>query len=459
MPTTLPQSLLDQLRQHFATRFTQGESNCLQHGRDESVHLPMPPLAVVFAETTEEVALVVKLCAEYKVPIIPYGVGSSVEGHVLAPHGGISIDLSGMNQIIAIHAEDGDATVQAGVTRLQLNDALKGTGLFFPIDPGADATLGGMAATRASGTNAVRYGTMRDNVMATSTVLADGRLMKTGGRARKSSAGYDLTRLLIGSEGTLGIMTELTVKLYPIPEAISAAVCTFPSIDAAVQTVIQTIQLGVPVARIELLDALSLAAINKFSKTSLAEAPTLFFEFHGSPSAVAEQAETVQAIADDLGGANFEWATRPEDRSRLWQARHDAYFACLQLKPGCRCFPTDVCVPISRLAECIAATYEDIAQVSIPIALFGHVGDGNFHLVVLVDRDNPKEMAEAAWISERVVERAIAMEGTCTGEHGIGLGKRKYLVREHGTVAVDVMRAIKIALDPHNLLNPGKVLP
>ena len=459
MPTTLPQSLLDQLRQHFATRFTQGESNCLQHGRDESVHLPMPPLAVVFAETTEEVALVVKLCAEYKVPIIPYGVGSSVEGHVLAPHGGISIDLSGMNQIIAIHAEDGDATVQAGVTRLQLNDALKGTGLFFPIDPGADATLGGMAATRASGTNAVRYGTMRDNVMATSTVLADGCLMKTGGRARKSSAGYDLTRLLVGSEGTLGIMTELTVKLYPIPEAISAAVCTFPSIDAAVQTVIQTIQLGVPVARIELLDALSLAAINKFSKTSLAEAPTLFFEFHGSPSAVAEQAETVQAIADDLGGANFEWATRPEDRSRLWQARHDAYFACLQLKPGCRCFPTDVCVPISRLAECIAATYEDIAQVSIPIALFGHVGDGNFHLVVLVDRDNPKEMAEAAWISERVVERAIALDGTCTGEHGIGLGKRKYLVREHGAVAVDVMRALKIALDPHNLLNPGKVLP
>jgi len=459
MPTTLPQPLLDQLRQHFSTRFTQGESNCLQHGRDESVHEPMPPLAVVFAESTEEVALVVTLCAEYKVPMIPYGVGSSVEGHVLAPHGGISIDLSGMKRIIAIHTEDGDATVQAGVTRLQLNDALKGSGLFFPIDPGADATLGGMAATRASGTNAVRYGTMRDNVMATSTVLADGRIMKTGGRARKSSAGYDLTRLLVGSEGTLGIMTELTVKLHPIPEAISAAVCTFPSIEAAVQTVIQTIQLGVPVARIELLDALSLAAINKFSKTTLAEAPTLFFEFHGSPAAVAEHAETVQAIADEMGGANFEWATRPEDRSRLWQARHDAYFACLQLKPGCRCFPTDVCVPISRLAECIAATYDDIAQVSIPIALFGHVGDGNFHLVVLVDRDNPQEMAEAAWISERVVERAIALDGTCTGEHGIGLGKRKYLVREHGAVAVDVMRALKIALDPHNLLNPGKVLP
>ena len=459
MPTTLPQPLLDQLRQHFSTRFTQGESNCLQHGRDESVHEPLPPLAVVFAESTEEVALVVTLCAEYKVPMIPYGVGSSVEGHVLAPHGGISIDLSGMKRIIAIHTEDGDATVEAGVTRLQLNDALKGSGLFFPIDPGADATLGGMAATRASGTNAVRYGTMRDNVMATSTVLADGRIMKTGGRARKSSAGYDLTRLLVGSEGTLGIMTELTVKLHPIPEAISAAVCTFPSIEAAVQTVIQTIQLGVPVARIELLDALSLAAINKFSKTTLAEAPTLFFEFHGSPAAVAEHAETVQAIADEMGGANFEWATRPEDRSRLWQARHDAYFACLQLKPGCRCFPTDVCVPISRLAECIAATYEDIAQVSIPIALFGHVGDGNFHLVVLVDRGNPQEMAEAAWISERVVERAIALDGTCTGEHGIGLGKRKYLVREHGAVAVDVMRALKIALDPHNLLNPGKVLP
>jgi len=419
----------------------------------------MMPGGVVFAENTEEIALTVALCAEHGVPVIPYGVGSSVEGHVLAPSGGISLDLSGMNQIIAIHAEDGDATVQAGVTRKQLNDALKGTGLFFPIDPGADATLGGMAATRASGTNAVRYGTMRDNVMATTAVLADGRIMKTGGRARKSSAGYDLTRLLVGSEGTLGIMSELTVRLYPIPEAISAAVCTFPDVDSAVQAVILTIQLGVPVARIELLDALSLKAINLFSKTTLAEAPTLFFEFHGSPSSVEEQAQTVQAIAGDLGGTHFEWAARPEDRSRLWQARHDAYFACLQLKPGCRSFPTDVCVPISRLAECIAATNEDIAQVGIPIALFGHVGDGNFHLVVLVDTDNEKDMAEAAWISERVVERAIAMEGTCTGEHGIGLGKRKYLAREHGQVAVDIMRSIKQALDPKNILNPGKVLP
>jgi D-lactate dehydrogenase (cytochrome) len=455
----LPAALIQSLQQQFQHRFSQGESHRLQHGRDESVHAPQPPDGVVMAESTEEVAAVVRLCAEHDVPIIPYGVGSSVEGHVLATRGGISLDLSGMNQVLAIHAEDGDATVQAGVTRKQLNDALKGTGLFFPIDPGADATLGGMAATRASGTNAVRYGTMRENVMATTTVLADGRIMKTGGRARKSSAGYDLTRLLVGSEGTLGIMTELTVKLYPIPEAISAAVCTFPSIEAAVQTVIQTIQLGVPVARIELLDALSLKAINLFSKTTLAEAPTLFFEFHGSPAGVEEQAQTVQAIADDLGGANFEWATRPEDRSRLWQARHDAYFACLQLKPGCRCFPTDVCVPISRLAECIAETQADIAQVSIPIALFGHVGDGNFHLVVLVDTDNPKEMEEAAWISRRVVERAIAMEGTCTGEHGVGLGKKKYLVAEHGEVAVDVMRAVKAALDPCGLLNPGKVLP
>lgn len=455
----LPDALRQTLSELFPQRFSAGESTRLQHGRDESVHAPQPPDAVILAESTEEVARIVSLCAAQGVPVIPYGVGSSVEGHVLAPQGGVSLDLSGMNRIIAIHAEDGDATVEAGVTRKQLNDALKGTGLFFPIDPGADATLGGMAATRASGTNAVRYGTMRDNVMATTTVLADGRIMKTGGRARKSSAGYDLTRLLVGSEGTLGIMTELTVKLHPIPEAISAAVCTFPSIEAAVQTVIQTIQFGVPVARIELLDALSLKAINLFSKTSLAEAPTLFFEFHGSPNGVAEQAKTVQSIADEQGGANFEWATRPEDRSRLWQARHDAYFACLQLKPGCRCFPTDVCVPISRLAECIAETSDDITKVSIPIALFGHVGDGNFHLVVLVDTNNETEMAEAAWISRRVVERAIAMEGTCTGEHGIGLGKRKYLPLEHGHVAVDVMRALKSALDPQHLLNPGKVIP
>ena len=455
----LPLPLVEALTERFGKRFAQGESVRLQHGRDESVHQPAPPDAVVFAESTEEVAATVKLCQAHRIPVIAYGAGSSVEGHLLAVHGGISIDLSGMNRVVATHSEDLDATVQAGVTRKQLNEALKGTGLFFPIDPGADASLGGMAATRASGTNAVRYGTMRENVLGMTVVLADGRIIKAGGRARKSSAGYDLTRLFVGSEGTLGIITELTVKLYPIPEAISSAVCAFASVDAAVDTVIQTIQLGVPVARIELLDTLTLSAVNRYSKTALKELPTLFFEFHGSPAAVEEQAQLVQEIADGFGGQNFEWATRPEDRSRLWQARHDAYFACLQLKPGCRAFPTDVCVPISRLAGCIHATNEDIARVSIPIALFGHVGDGNFHLVVLVDTDSAREMEEAEWINERVVERALTMEGTCTGEHGVGLGKARFLVREHGAGAVDVMRALKTALDPDNLLNPGKILP
>ncbi len=455
----LPDTLIAALRERFGQRFSQGESTRLQHGRDESVHPPEPPQGVVFAETTEDVAETARLCHAHRVPIIPYGAGSSVEGHLLAVRGGISLDLSGMNRVVAIHPEDLDATVQAGVTRKQLNDALKGSGLFFPIDPGADASLGGMAATRASGTNAVRYGTMRENVMAMTVVLADGRIIRTGSRAKKSSAGYDLTRLFVGSEGTLGIVTELTVKLYPVPEAMSAAVCAFPSIDAAVATVIQTIQMGIPVARIELLDALTLTAINRFSKTTLPERPTLFFEFHGSEASVAEQAEFVQQLAGEQGGENFEWATRPEDRTRLWQARHDAYFACLQMKPGGRAFPTDVCVPISRLAECIAATNEDLQQVSIPIMLFGHVGDGNFHLVVLVDPANEKDMQEAEWINERVVERALAMEGTCTGEHGIGLGKKKFMVREHGADAVEVMRALKQALDPGNLLNPEKILP
>lgn len=455
----LPDTLIAALRERFGQRFSQGESTRLQHGRDESVHPPEPPQGVVFAETTEDVAETARLCHAHKVPIIPYGAGSSVEGHLLAVRGGISLDLSGMNRVVAIHADDLDATVEAGVTRKQLNEALKGSGLFFPIDPGADASLGGMAATRASGTNAVRYGTMRENVMAMTVVLADGRIIHTGSRAKKSSAGYDLTRLFVGAEGTLGIVTELTVKLYPVPEAMSAAVCAFPNIDAAVTTVIQTIQMGIPVARIELLDALTLTAINRFSKTTLPERPTLFFEFHGSQSSVAEQAEFVQQIAGENGGENFEWASRPEDRTRLWQARHDAYFACLQMKPGGRAFPTDVCVPISRLAECIAATNEDLQQVSIPIMLFGHVGDGNFHLVVLVDPANEKDMQEAEWINERVVERALAMEGTCTGEHGIGLGKKKFMVREHGADAVEVMRALKAALDPDDLLNPGKILP
>lgn len=454
-----PDRLFSALHERFGTRFSRGQSTCLQHGRDESIHPPEPPDGVVFAQSTEEVATVVRICREHNVPIIPYGAGSSVEGHLLAVQGGISLDLSGMSQVLGIHSEDLDATVQAGVTRKQLNEALRGTGLFFPIDPGADASLGGMAATRASGTNAVRYGTMRDNVMAMTAVLADGRIIRTGSRAKKSSAGYDLTRLLVGSEGTLGIITELTVRIYPIPEAISAAVCPFPGVDEAVNTVIRTIQTGIPVARIELLDALTLKAINQFSKTNLPERPTLFFEFHGSEASVAEQAETVQEIAREHSGEHFEWATRPEDRTRLWQARHDAYFACLQMKPGSRAFPTDVCVPISRLAQCIHATNQDIEQVSIPIMLFGHVGDGNFHLVVLIDPANEKEMQEAEWINERVVERALAMEGTCTGEHGIGLGKKKFMIREHGQEAIEVMRALKNALDPQGLLNPGKILP
>jgi len=455
----LPHGLAESLSQRFGQRFSVSAAVREQHGRDESVHPAAAPDAVVFAESTEDVAEAVRICRIHGVPAIPFGAGSSVEGHFLAIHGGVTIDLAGMNRVIAVHAADLDATVQPGVTRKQINAELHGTGLFFPIDPGADASIGGMAATRASGTNAVRYGTMRENVLGMTVVLADGRIIRTGGRARKSSAGYDLTRLFVGSEGTLGIITELTIRLYPLPEAISSAVCAFPSVDAAVDTVIQTIQMGIPVARIELLDALTLSAVNRYSKTSLKETPTLFFEFHGSPSGVEEQAALVQELATDHGGLNFEWATRPEDRSRLWQARHDAYFACLHLKPGSRAFPTDVCVPISRLAECIRATNEDIARSTIPIPLFGHVGDGNFHLVVLIDPNNPQDLAEAERINHAVVERALAMEGTCTGEHGIGIGKQKFLVAEHGEGAVDVMRAIKRALDPDNLLNPGKILP
>lgn len=455
----LPTALIALLQERFAARFTQAAAVCLQHGTDESVHAPQPPDAVVFVETTEEVAQLARWSQQYQVPLIPYGAGSSVEGHLQAVRGGISVDLSAMQRVCAIHPEDMDATVEAGVTRKQLNEALKGSGLFFPIDPGADASLGGMAATRASGTNAVRYGTMRDNVMALTVVLPDGEVIRTGSRARKSSAGYDLTRLFVGSEGTLGIITELTLRLHPLPEAMSAAVCAFPDVAAAVNTVIATIQMGVPVARIELLDALTLKAVNQYSKTTLAEQPTLFFEFHGSSSAVAEQAELVEALAAEQGASGFAWATRPEERSRLWQARHDAYFACLQLKPGCRAFSTDVCVPISRLAECIAATQADIAEVRLQIAVLGHVGDGNFHLVVLVDPHDAEDLRQAKWISERVVARALAMDGTCTGEHGVGLGKVKFMEAEHGAAAIALMRRLKTAIDPQQLLNPGKILP
>lgn len=455
----LPNALCEALSARFGSRYTVAEAVCLHHGKDESSHAPEPPDAVVFAESTEEVAAVVGLCHTHRVPVIAYGTGTSLEGHLLAIHGGICIDLSGMNRVLAVRPEDLDATVQAGVTRKQLNNSLHGTGIFFPIDPGADASLGGMAATRASGTNAVRYGTMRENVLGMTVVLADGRIIKTGGRARKSAAGYDLTRLFVGSEGTLGIITELTVRLYPIPEAISSAVCAFPSIAAAVNAVIQVIQLGVPIARIELLDALALKAINSYSKTMLREAPTLFFEFHGSPASVKEQAQTVAELATAQGGMDFDWATRPEDRSRLWQARHDAYYACLGLKPGARALTTDVCVPISRLADCINETVVDIAASGLLAPLVGHVGDGNFHLVLLVTPDDSVEVAQARAFSNRLVERALRMEGTCTGEHGIGIGKQKYLALEHGAAALDVMRAVKQALDPENLLNPGKILP
>ncbi len=455
----LPPSLSAELAARFGARFSTAEAVRLHHGKDESSFAARPPDAVVFAASTEEVAAAVRLCHAHRTPVIAFGTGTSLEGHLLAVQGGVCIDLSGMNAVAAVRPADLDATVQAGVTRKQLNAALRDTGLFFPIDPGADASLGGMAATRASGTNAVRYGTMRENVLGMTVVLADGRVIETGSRARKSSAGYDLTRLFVGSEGTLGIITELTVRLYPIPEAISSAVCAFAGIADAVRTVIETIQLGVPVARVELLDALALKAINQYSKTNLREAPTLFFEFHGSPAGVAEQAQAVQEIAASHGGVDFDWATRPEDRSRLWQARHDAYYACLGLRPGARSLTTDVCVPISQLAACIAETIADIERSGLVAPLVGHVGDGNFHLLLLADPADAEENERAKAFSNRLVERAIRMDGTCTGEHGVGLGKRKYLALEHGEDALGVMRAIKSALDPLEILNPGKMLP
>ncbi len=455
--TPCPPQLIAALREKFGERFTTSQAIREHHGKDESAFPVAAPDAVVFPQSTAEAVAIVQLCATHNTNIIPYGVGTSVEGHVLAIHGGICVDMSRMNNILAVNVDDMDCTVQAGVTRKQLNQHLQHTGLFFPIDPGADATLAGMAATRASGTNAVRYGTMRENVLGLTLVLADGGLIKTGGRSRKSAAGYDLTRLFVGSEGTLGLITEVTLRLYPQPEAASAATCTFPTIDAAVRTVIQTIQLGVPIARCELLDALTIEAVNGYSKLGLRVAPMLFCEFHGTAASVAEQAQTVQDIAREQGGMDFEWATRQEDRTRLWQARHDAYPACLRLKPGGRAMATDVCVPISRLAECIAETARDVQQSPLPIALFGHVGDGNFHLAIMVDPGNPHDLAEAERINHRLVSRALAMNGTCTGEHGIGYGKLDFLDAEHGD-AVAVMQAIKQALDPRNLFNRGKII-
>ncbi len=445
------------LRARFGERLSTAAALREQHGRDESYHAPAPPDAVVFARSTEEVAEIVKLCAAHKVPVIPFGTGTSLEGHVAALEGGISIDLSQMNRVLRVSPEDLDCTVEAGVTRKQLNEYLRDTGLFFPIDPGADASLGGMTATRASGTNAVRYGTMRENVLSLTVVLADGRVIRTARRARKSAAGYDLTRLFVGSEGTLGVITEITLRLYGIPEAIMAAVCPFPSVEAAVDTVVATIHAGIPIARIELLDETSMAAIAAFAKLDLAATPHLFFEFHGTANGVEEQVAQVKELAAEQGGTAFRWAATQEERSKVWQARHDAHYAAMASRPGARVWATDVCVPISRLAQCIAETRADLRREDLEGGMVGHVGDGNFHVGILVMPDRPEEIAAAGRFNDRLVARAIAMDGTCTGEHGVGYGKIEFLHAELGE-GVSVMRTLKRALDPDNILNPGKVV-
>jgi len=454
----VPDAFLDQLKARFGAQCSTALAVREQHGRDESAFTTVPPpAAVVFAESTQDVADAVKLCAQHKVPVIPFGVGSSLEGHLLAVQGGISLDVSRMNQVLSINAEDLTVTVQPGVTRKALNEAVKSHGLFFPIDPGADASIGGMAATRASGTNAVRYGTMRENVLALEVVTAQGNVIRTGSRAKKSSAGYDLTRLMVGSEGTLGIMTEITVKLYPLPEAISAAICSFPSIEAAVRTTIAIIQMGVPIARCELLDAGTVKMVNAYAKLGLREEAMLLMEFHGSPSGVQEQAELVQEIASEHGGQAFEWATTPEERTRLWTARHNAYFAAIQSKPGCRAISTDTCVPISRLADCLLDSVAEADASGLPYFLVGHVGDGNFHFGYLIDPDNAQERETAEALNHQLVSRALALEGTCTGEHGVGLHKMGFLRDEAGDGAVAMMRTLKQALDPDHILNPGKI--
>ena len=449
--------LVEDLKELLGDRVTTSAAVLDRHGHDEAWYETMPPDAVVFPHSTEEVVEVVKICRRHHAPIIPFGTGTSLEAHVQALHGGVSVDMTEMDQILEVNAEDLDCRVQPGVRRKQLNEYLRDTGLFFPVDPGADASLGGMTATRASGTNAVRYGTMRENVMGLTVVLADGRVIKTGGRARKSAAGYDLTRVFVGSEGTLGLITKITLRLYGIPEAISAAVVAFDDIEGAVNTVILTIQSGVPVARIELLDEVQMQASIDYSGLDYAAKPTLFLEFHGSEAGVREQVETVAEIAAELGGGEFQWTTQAEERTELWQARHDVAYAGKALKPGGRMLATDVCVPISRLTECIMETKKDVAQTRLIAPFCGHVGDGNFHVAVPFDPDDEEEVRQMDWFCERLVKRALAMGGTCTGEHGIGIGKAKYMRAEHGD-AVDVMWALKRAIDPENLMNPGKML-
>ena len=453
----LSEQLIAELRTLLGERLSLDAAVRAAHGRDESSHPPYPPDAVAFPRTTAEVASLVRAAAAHRVPLIAYGRGTAVEGGVTAIHGGLSIDLGGMNRILAVHAADLDAHVEAGVTQRQLNAALESSGLFFSVDPGAEASLGGMAATRASGTNTVRYGTMRDNTVALTVVLADGRVVRTARRARKSSAGYDLTRLFVGTEGTLGIITEVTVRLFQRPPAVSAAVCAFATVEDAVETVIRTVQSAIPIARAELLDEVAIAAVNAYSGLEQRVAPTLFLEFHGTQRGVAEQAAAVEEIATAHRGDGFRWTADEGERLRLWRARHDAYYAMLALRPGARGLTTDVCVPVSRLAECVTETKRDLDACPLPSPLLGHVGDGNFHVIILVDPDNPAELAEAERLNRRLVERALAMDGTCTGEHGVGVGKLAYMAAEHGE-ALEVMRQLKRALDPHGLLNPGKVL-